>query len=67
MLNTSHPAQPTFIDELGLFGLRQVIRITRWLDGHLKDEIALLRRYYWLPWFAGLVGFLIGFLNTAAR
>lgn len=64
MLNTSHSPQLSLIDELRLLGLRQFIRLTRWL-GHMEVEVALLRRYYWLPLLGGLLGLLFGFIQSA--
>lgn len=64
MLNTSRPAQLNVIDELRLLGLQQFIRLTRRLS-QMEPEMALLRRYYWLPLLAGLLGLLFGFIQSA--
>jgi hypothetical protein len=66
MLNTSRSAQLTLADELRLFGLRQFIRLTRWLNT-MDDQVTVVRQYYWLPLLAGLVGVLLGLVTTVAR
>jgi hypothetical protein len=61
MLNFTRRLQMTLSDDLRLWYWRQVFHATRWLRKQ-EPRLVYLRRYYWLPPLAGLMGVLLGLM-----
>ncbi len=63
MLNFTRHLRLTLNDDVRLWYWRQVFRLTRWFRQQ-EPRLIYLRRYYWLPPLAGLVGGLLGLMMS---